>query len=76
MSEYSAMKDGQVQLVSTGKQQYTAKQVPVKTTITNDNKVIVEGIKAGDMVATSGQNKLQNGVSVVINNDVGFKNNP
>ena len=76
MSEYSAMKDGQVQLVSTGKPQYTAKQVPVKTTMTNDNKVIVEGIKAGDMVATSGQNKLQNGVSVVINNDFDFKNNP
>ncbi|WP_192484469.1 MULTISPECIES: efflux RND transporter periplasmic adaptor subunit [Cysteiniphilum] len=76
MSEYSAMKDGQVQLVSTGKQQYTAKQVPVKTTMTNDNKVIVRGIKAGEMVATSGQNKLQNGVSVVINNDVDFKNNP
>lgn len=76
MSEYSAMKDGQVQLVSTGEQQYTAKQVPVKTTMTNDNKVIVKGIKAGDMVATSGQNKLQNGVSIVINNDVDFKNNP
>ncbi|WP_100551279.1 efflux RND transporter periplasmic adaptor subunit [Caedibacter taeniospiralis] len=76
IAEYSEMKDGHAEMISTGKQQYTAKQMPVKTTMTNDNKVIVEGIKANDIVVTSGQNKLHNGGSVTINNDFNFKNNP
>ncbi|WP_116964157.1 efflux RND transporter periplasmic adaptor subunit [Fastidiosibacter lacustris] len=76
IAEYSAFKDGQAQIISTGKQQYTAKQIPVKTTMTNNNEVIVEGIKANEIVATSGQNKLQNGSSAIINNDYNFKNNP
>ena len=76
ISQYSAFKDDKAQLISTGKTQYTAAQTPVKTTATNDNKVIVTGIKANDMIATSGQNKLQNGSKVIINNDFNFKNNP
>ena len=76
ISEYSAFKDGKAQLISTGKAQYTAKQTPVKTTATDDNKVIVEGVKANAMVATSGQNKLQNDSKVIINNEFNFKNNP
>ncbi|WP_119344565.1 efflux RND transporter periplasmic adaptor subunit [Facilibium subflavum] len=73
IAQYSAFKDGKAVMVSTGKPEYIAQQVPVKTSITNDNKVIVDGIKANDIIATSGQNKLQNGSSVVINNEFNFK---
>ena len=76
MAEYSAFKDGKLQLISTGKAQYIAKQVPITTTMTEDNKVIVTGINAGDMIATSGQNKLQTGAVAIINNHYDFKNNP
>lgn len=76
MAEYSAFKDGKLQLISTGKPQYVVKQVPVTTTMTEDNKVIVAGIHAKDIVATSGQNKLQAGSVAIINNTYDFKNNP
>ncbi len=77
MAEYSAFKDGSVQMVSTGKAQYTVKLQPVQTTATDDNQVIVhKGIKAGQLVATSGQNKLQNDDPAVVNNEFNFKNNP
>lgn len=76
IAEYSAFKDGKIQMISTGKAQYTAKLTPVTTTMTEDNQVIVQGIKAGQIVATSGQNKLQNSSEVVINNQFNFKNNP
>ena len=52
------------------------KQIPVTTTMTEDNKVIVAGIHAKDIVATSGQNKLQAGSVAIINNTYDFKNNP
>lgn len=76
MAEYSAFKDGKLQMISTGKPQYTVKQVPVTTTMTEENKVIVKGIDAQDIVATSGQNKLQAGTVAIINNTYDFKNNP
>lgn len=39
-----------------------------------DNVVVIKkGIKAGEIVVTSGQNKLQNGTRVVINNSVKLK---
>ncbi|WP_342147158.1 efflux RND transporter periplasmic adaptor subunit [Rickettsiella endosymbiont of Aleochara curtula] len=41
-----------------------------------DQIAILEGLKAGEMVVTSGQLKLKNGSSVVINNSVVPNNNP
>ena len=32
--------------------------------------IIKKGIRVGDMIVTSGQNKLQNGITVLINNDI------
>lgn len=54
-----------------------AKQVFVTTGDTRGDQVaILKGIKAGDMVVTSGQVKLKNGSRVVINNKVVPSNNP
>jgi membrane fusion protein (multidrug efflux system) len=47
----------------------TVKRVFVKTDDKQENKVVIlEGIKAGDIVVNSGQSKLEDGSSVAINN--------
>lgn len=46
----------------------------VKVGDMKDNRVVIEsGLKAGDVVVNSGQNKLQDGVQVVVNNSVTLK---
>jgi len=60
-----------------GKPQLTARQVFVTTGPTRGDQVaILKGVAAGDMVVTSGQVKLRNGVPVVIDNTVVPKNDP
>jgi multidrug efflux system membrane fusion protein len=50
-----------------GKPTRTVKRTPVKTGDRFDNKVaILSGLKAGESVATSGQNKLNDGAAVAI----------
>lgn len=62
---------------SDGKPQLTARQVFVTTGATRGDQVaILKGVAAGDMVVTSGQMKLRNGVPVVIDNSVVPKNDP
>ncbi|MFN7098707.1 MAG: efflux RND transporter periplasmic adaptor subunit, partial [Gammaproteobacteria bacterium] len=41
-----------------------------------DQVAVTTGIKAGDMVVTSGQLKLKNGTRVIINNEIAPENNP
>ncbi len=41
-----------------------------------DQIAILDGLKAGEMIVTSGQLKLKNGSIVVINNSVVPNNNP
>jgi len=41
-----------------------------------DQVAIVEGIKEGDLIVTSGQLKLKNGSRVVVNNEIVPQNNP
>ncbi|MGA7804044.1 efflux RND transporter periplasmic adaptor subunit [Bradyrhizobium sp.] len=54
-----------------GKTPDVARQVFVKTGQTRGDQVaVLDGIKAGDTVVTAGQNKLQNGSPVQIDNDV------
>lgn len=54
-----------------GKPVLTAKQTFVSIGETRGDQVaIVKGIKAGDLVATSGQLKLKNGSPVIVNNSV------
>lgn len=49
----------------------TVKRVFVRTGDKQDNSVVIlEGIKPGDLVASSGQLKLDDGTSVVVSNDV------
>lgn len=56
---------------------WKATQTPVTTGDTRGNQVVVlSGIKAGDLIVTSGQLKLQNNNLVVINNTVQPSNNP
>lgn len=60
-----------------GKLQLTARQVFVTTGATRGDQVaILKGVAEGDMVVTSGQIKLRNGVPVVVDNRVVPKNDP
>ena len=60
-----------------GETALTAQQVFVKTGDTRGDQVaILEGVKEGDMVVTSGQLKLKNGTPLIINNDVLPANDP
>lgn len=58
-------------------QHLAVKQVFVKTGETQGNEtVILEGLKKGDEVVSSGELKLQNGTRVVINNDIKIQSTP
>jgi membrane fusion protein (multidrug efflux system) len=60
-----------------GKPQLTARQVFVTTGATRGDQVaILKGVAEGDMVVTSGQIKLRNGVPVVVDNSVVPTNDP
>ncbi len=62
-----------------GQQQGVARQIFVKTGETRGDQVaVLDGVKPGDVVVTSGQNKLHNGAPVRINNavPVPFSPNP
>jgi membrane fusion protein, multidrug efflux system len=60
-----------------GNPQLTARQVFVTTGATRGDQVaILKGVAEGDMVVTSGQIKLRNGVPVVVDNRVVPKNDP
>lgn len=60
-----------------GKSQFVAKEVFVTTGETRGDQVaILKGVKEGDTVVTSGQIKLRNGSSVVINNSIQPTNDP
>jgi len=54
-----------------GQQQGVARQVFVKTGQTRGDQVaVLDGVKPGDIVATAGQTKLNDGSPVIINNEV------
>ncbi|HLQ25594.1 MAG TPA: efflux RND transporter periplasmic adaptor subunit [Acidiferrobacterales bacterium] len=60
-----------------GKPILTAKQSFVNTGATRGDQVaILSGVKAGDIVVTSGQLKLKNGAEIIINNKVQPSNDP
>jgi membrane fusion protein (multidrug efflux system) len=60
-----------------GGDRYVVQQRFVKLGPTRGDQVAVEsGIVAGDVVVTSGQLKLHNGASVVVNNSVQPSDNP
>ena len=60
-----------------GKSQLTVRQVFVTTGATRGDQVaILKGVAEGDMVVTSGQIKLRNGVPVIVDNRVVPKNDP
>ena len=60
-----------------GKPQLVAEQVFIETGPTRGDQIsIVKGLKAGQVVVSSGQNKLKNGTPVVVDNSVQPANNP
>lgn len=60
-----------------GKPQLIANQAFVKTGTTRGNQVtILEGLKAGQVIVTSGQLKLKNGSRIKVNNSVQPPNDP
>lgn len=75
MATYTQTKDGKTSNITTDKPLYTVKAVNVTTQDTRDNNVIVSGVKADTWIVSSGQNKLSNGMSAVINNTIDFDYN-
>ncbi|WP_171022454.1 MULTISPECIES: efflux RND transporter periplasmic adaptor subunit [unclassified Variovorax] len=60
-----------------GAKQLVAQQVFVETGATRGDQIaIVKGLTAGQVVVSSGQNKLKNGTPVVVDNSVQPANNP
>ncbi len=60
-----------------GKEKLTANQVFITVGETRGDQIaILKGVTEGDMVVTSGQLKLKNGMQVAINNAVVPENNP
>jgi membrane fusion protein, multidrug efflux system len=60
-----------------GQQQSTARQVFVKTGQSRGDQVaVLDGVKPGEVVVTSGQNKLHNDSPVRINNEVAMPFSP
>ncbi|QBB71250.1 efflux RND transporter periplasmic adaptor subunit [Pseudolysobacter antarcticus] len=60
-----------------GKDKFVAKQVFVNTGGTRGDQVtVLDGVKEGDEVVTSGQVKLRNGSTILINNSITPSNNP
>ncbi|API86004.1 efflux RND transporter periplasmic adaptor subunit [Francisella uliginis] len=74
-ASWTDLSKGQLSTVHSDKILYKAKQVEVKVLHTRKNLAVVTGIKAGDIIATSGQNKLQDGDYTIINNSVKLNNN-
>ena len=68
---YTSMASGKAETVEMKQDQYTANISTLRVGETRGNQVeILSGIKSGDLIVTSGQLKLKNGVKAVINNDV------
>lgn len=60
-----------------GNRRRVAKQVLIQTGPTRGDQVaVLEGLKAGDEVVTSGQLKLKNGLKVLVDNSVQPSNDP
>ena len=70
-ARYSKMEGGKMKMVNMNQTLYKAKEVPVKTGITNGGAVeIRSGVQAGDIVATSGQIKLKSGGHAVVDHQI------
>ncbi len=67
---YDKAENGQIKQVKTDKPLYEAKQVPIQVTHVRGNLAVVTGIKQGDLIVTDGQNKLSQGMNVMVNNKV------
>ncbi len=72
MAEYTTMKNGSLVTVETKSPLYKSNPINVKPTYSKDNNVVVKGLKPGQVVATSGQNKLQKNSSTIVNNSINF----
>ncbi|MCF6808357.1 efflux RND transporter periplasmic adaptor subunit [Thiotrichales bacterium 19S9-12] len=69
--QYTSFKGGQASIVTMKEDQYTAKSVTIREgEIRGNDVIIINGVKPGDLVATSGQLKLKNGAKAVVNNQV------
>ncbi|MCF6768169.1 efflux RND transporter periplasmic adaptor subunit [Thiotrichales bacterium 19S11-10] len=69
--KYTSFNGGNASIVTMKQDQYTAKNITIREgEIRGNNVEIIQGVKPGDIVATSGQLKLKNGAKVVINNEV------
>ncbi|MCF6775944.1 efflux RND transporter periplasmic adaptor subunit [Thiotrichales bacterium 19X7-9] len=68
---YTSMASGKAEIVEMKQDQYTANVHTIRVGETRGNQTeVLSGVKPGDIVVTSGQLKLKNGVKAVINNDV------
>jgi membrane fusion protein (multidrug efflux system) len=74
-ASWTDLSKGQLGTIHSNKILYKAKQVEVKVLYTHNNLAVVSGLRVGDIIATSGQNKLQDGDYTIINNNIKLNNN-
>jgi membrane fusion protein (multidrug efflux system) len=72
MAEYSTKKNGSLVTVKTESPLYTVNPISVTTSYSRGNDVVVNDLKPGMIIASSGQNKLQKGTKAIVDNSVNF----
>ena len=74
-ASWSSAASGALKTVKSDKTLYKVDQDNIKVTETRNNLALVNGgLKDGDVIVTSGQNKVRKGITAIINNDVKFNN--
>ncbi|QIW10855.1 efflux RND transporter periplasmic adaptor subunit [Francisella sp. LA112445] len=72
---YTSTAGGGMKTITLDKTLYKVGQDNVKVLETRNNLALVEGIKPGTTIVTSGQNKVQKGGNAMLNNSVKLDNN-
>ncbi|MED7788177.1 efflux RND transporter periplasmic adaptor subunit [Francisella sp. 19X1-34] len=72
---YTSTAGGGMKTITLDKTLYKVGQDNIKVLETRNNLALVEGIKPGTTIVTSGQNKVQKGGNAMLNNSVKLNNN-
>lgn len=73
-ASYTSTADGGMKTVQTEDTLYKVGQDNIEVLETKDNLALVSGVKAGETIVTSGQNKIRKGAKVIVNNSVELSN--
>lgn len=72
---YTSTASGGMETITLDKTLYKVGEVNVKVIETRNNLALVEGLKPGTTIVTSGQNKVNKGSNAMLNNSVELNNN-